>query len=151
MRYSARGYIGLAKARCRCKLGNWESTWVSSQDYNTNQWNVSVFPKNMEWPWQTDPYLFLCHFYRYEKARDVPLVFVSYLSTWSYVGIKKILVGSNGFRYQINLWIFWIISSVDFSDFLKILLTSRNMIPSLTIGSSKRNRNPHHTRVIISS
>ncbi len=35
-RYSALEYIGLAKARCRCKLGNWESTWVSSQDYNTN-------------------------------------------------------------------------------------------------------------------
>ncbi len=47
----------------------------------------------------TDRYLFLRHFYRYEKARDVPLVFVSYVSTWSYVGIKRILVGPNGFRY----------------------------------------------------
>ena len=43
--------------------------------------------------------LVLCHFYRYEKARDVPLVFVSYVSTWSYVGIKRILVGPNGVRY----------------------------------------------------
>jgi hypothetical protein len=34
MRYSALGYIGLAKARRRCKLGDWESTGVSSQDYN---------------------------------------------------------------------------------------------------------------------
>ena len=34
-----------------------------------------------------------------KKARDVPLVFVSYVSTWSYVGIKRILVGPNGFRY----------------------------------------------------
>ncbi len=35
----------------------------------------------------------------YAKARDVPVVFVSYVSTWSYVGIKRILVGPNGFRY----------------------------------------------------
>ena len=34
-----------------------------------------------------------------KKARDVPLVFVSYVSMWSYMGIKKILVGPNGFRY----------------------------------------------------
>ncbi len=58
-------------------------------------------------PWQTNQYLFLRHFYRYENAQDVPLVFVSYVSTWSYMGIKRILVGPNGFLYQINLWIFW--------------------------------------------
>ena len=91
--------IGLAKARCRCKLGNWESTWVSFQDYNTNEWNFLGFPKNMVRPWQTDRYLFLRHFDRYEKARDVLLVFVSYVSTWSYMGIKRILVGPNGFRF----------------------------------------------------
>ncbi len=54
-----------------------------------------------------DRYLFLRHFYRHEKARDVPLVFGSYVSMWSYVEIKRILVGPNGFRYYINLWIFW--------------------------------------------
>ncbi len=107
MRYSVLGYTGLAKARCRCKLGNWESTWVSSQDNNTNQQNFLGFPQNMVRPWQTDRFLFLRHFYRYEKAQDVPLVFVSYVSMWSYVGIKRILVGPNGFRYQINLWIIW--------------------------------------------
>ena len=39
--------------------------------------------------WQTDRYLFLRHFYRYEKARDVPLVFVSYVlrgPTWELKG-----------------------------------------------------------------
>ncbi len=139
MRYSALGYIGLAKARCRCKLGNWESTWVSSQDYNTNQWNFSGFPQNMVRPWQTDRYLFLPPFYRYEKARDVPMVFVSYVSTWSYVGIKRILVGPKGFRYWINLWIFWknFLGGL-FLIFRKYPLTNHNTIPSLTIGSSKK-------------
>ncbi len=33
------------------------------------------------------------------EARDVPLVFVSYVSTWSYVGIRRILVGPNGLGY----------------------------------------------------
>jgi hypothetical protein len=47
-----------------------------------------------------DQYLFLRHFYRYEKARDVPLVFVSYVSTQSYLGIKRIPVGPNGFRFS---------------------------------------------------
>jgi hypothetical protein len=45
--------------------------------------------------------------FRYKKARDIPLVFVSYVSTWSYVGIKRILVEPNRLRYRINLWIFW--------------------------------------------
>ncbi len=57
------------------------------------------FPKNMVRPWQTDQYLFLRHFYRYEKARGSPLIFVSDVSTWSYMGIKRILVGPNGFIY----------------------------------------------------
>ncbi len=46
-----------------------------------------------------DQYLFLRHFYSYEKAQDVPLVVVSNVSMWSYVGIKRVLVGPNGFRY----------------------------------------------------
>ncbi len=64
----------------------------------------SFFRSDMVRSWQTDRYLFLRHFYRYEKAQDVPEVFVSYVSTWSYVGIKRIPVGPNGFR--LNLWIF---------------------------------------------
>ncbi len=65
----------------------------------------SFFRSDMVRSWQTEWYLFLRHFYRYEKARDVREVFVSYVSTWSYVGIKRIPVGPNGFR--LNLWIFW--------------------------------------------
>ena len=47
-----------------------------------------------------DRYLFLRHFYRYEKARDVRMVFLSYVSTWSYVGIQRIPGGPNGFRFS---------------------------------------------------
>ena len=53
----------------------------------------SFFRSDMVRSWQTDQYLFLHHFYRYEKARDVRLVFLSYVSTWSYVGIKEYLLG----------------------------------------------------------
>ncbi len=59
----------------------------------------SFFWSDMVRLWQMDRYLFLRHFYRYKKARDVPLVFVSYVSTWSYVGITWLFVGPNGFRY----------------------------------------------------
>jgi hypothetical protein len=53
----------------------------------------SFLRSDMVRPWQTNRYLFLRHFYRYEKARDVPLVFVSHVSTWSYMGIKEYLLG----------------------------------------------------------
>ncbi len=32
-------------------------------------------------------------------ASDLGQARVSYVSTWSYVGMKRILVGPNGFRY----------------------------------------------------
>jgi hypothetical protein len=49
-----------------------------------------------------DGYLFLRHFYRYEKAQDDRLVLLSFVFTWSYVGIKRILVGPNAFRFSFN-------------------------------------------------
>ncbi len=46
-------------------------------------------------------------FLQVRESSRYSLGFVSYVSTWSYVGVKRILVGPNGFRYKINLWIFW--------------------------------------------
>ena len=57
--------------------------WFSENFHHCLEWYISDSAFL-----QTDRYLFLCHFYRYEKAQDVPLVFVSYVSTWSYTVLR---------------------------------------------------------------
>ncbi len=83
MRYSALGYIDWLRQDVDANLviGSPHGFHLKITTLTSGIFWVS--PKNMVRPWQMDRYLFLHHVYRYKKARDVPLVFVSYVSTWS--------------------------------------------------------------------